>query len=110
LIDFLSTRRIVVFADRVDFRKQWNGLLTLARHAGFDPYEGDVIVFIKRDKTQLRALAGDDRGLVLVSRRFEGKVLPFLFDGSRRTLTRSELALWFEGADFTVHSRASAWR
>ncbi len=110
MIDFLSYKRVVIFADRVDFRKQWNGLLSVAYMHGFDPYHGDVLVFVKRDRTQLRALAGDDKGLVLISRRFEGSPPKFIFDGSCRSISRAELSLLFEGVDYTVHRRVKAWR
>ena len=89
MIDFLSIKRIVVFADKVDFRKGFNGLLAIASAQGFGPYDGDALVFVKRDGSQLRALTGDDKGLVLISRRFEGKAPKFLFDGSRRRLSRA---------------------
>jgi hypothetical protein len=110
MIDFLSIKRVVVFADKVDFRKGFNGLLAIACAHGYAPYEGDALVFVKRDGSQLRALAGDDKGLVLINRRFEGKAPKFVFDGSRRTLSRAELSLLFEGVEYTVNRRAESWR
>jgi len=63
---------------------------------------------------QLRALVGDDIGLFLVSRRFEGgrlrKTFAFLDDPSTTEISTAELSLLFEGASFTVHTRARAWR
>jgi hypothetical protein len=51
---------------KVDFRKRWNGLLGECQRLGFDPYAGDVVMFIKRDRRQLVAMCGDDRGLYIL--------------------------------------------
>lgn len=83
----------------VDFRKQWNGLLGEAERLGFDPYAGDLVVFVKRDRRQLRALCGDEKGLYLFSRRFEGGVFSFSFsEGGTKKMSRSCLESWFEGS------------
>jgi hypothetical protein len=99
---------------RIDFRKGLDGLLAEAYRVGAKPYEGDCVVFVKKDQTQLRALVGDRVGLYLVSRRFEGGrlrvLLRFADDPSTRTVTTGELSLLLEGASFTVHKRARAWR
>jgi hypothetical protein len=67
-----EVRRVVIFYHKVDFRKRWNGLLGECQRLGFDPYAGDVVMFIKRDRRQLVAMCGDDRGLYIFARRFEG--------------------------------------
>ena len=106
----IYVRRVIMVHSSLDFRKQWNGLLVEARRAGFEPYDGDLVVFVRRDKTQLRAISGDEKGLYLFSRRFEGGSLRFEFDGSRQSITQAELAMWFEGAHFTVHRRVRNWK
>ncbi len=65
-------KRLVIARHRLDYRKHWDGMLGECYRIGFDPYDGDCVVFVKRDRTQLRALAGDARGLFLVARRFDG--------------------------------------
>ena len=84
-------KKLVVCHERVDFRKQWNGLLAEAQKLGFSPYEGNLVVFVKRDKRQFRALTGDDKGLYLFSRRFEGGCFSFDFTGGSKTITRQNL-------------------
>ena len=90
--------RIVVCEKLVDFRKQWNGLLGEAERLGFDPYAGDLVVFVKRDRRQLRAICGDEKGFYLFSRRFEGGVFSFSFtEDGVKTMSRSCVESWFAG-------------
>lgn len=107
-------RRVLLAEHRVDFRKGFDGLLGEAYRIGANPYDGDCVVFIRKDQTQLRALVGDSLGLCLVSRRFEGGslrvLLKFAEHPSTRTISTGELSLLLEGASFTVHRRAKAWR
>jgi hypothetical protein len=107
-------KRLVVARHRVDFRKQWNGLLAESYHMGFDPYQGDCIIFIKKDRTQLRALWGDSLGLLLIARRFDAGSLrlSWLFDDAAKTqrISAAELTLFLEGATCTVGRQIKAWK
>ncbi|MFN0248603.1 MAG: IS66 family insertion sequence element accessory protein TnpB [Kofleriaceae bacterium] len=110
----VTVRRVFLAEHRVDFRKGFDGLLAETYRLGCEPYEGDCVVFIKKDRTQIRALVGDAFGLYLVSRRFEGgrlsKLLEFTERPGKRTISTGELSLLMEGSSFTVHKRANAWR
>jgi hypothetical protein len=110
----VKVRQVVLAKHRVDFRKQSDGLLGEAYRLGADPYDGDCVVFVKRDFTQLRALIGDAIGTYLVTRKFEGgrvRVLESFADRPTGTpITTGELSLLLEGARFTVHKRARAWK
>lgn len=110
----VKMRRVFLAEHRVDFRKRFDGLLAEAYRIGAQPYDGDCVVFLKRDRTQIRALVGDGYGLYLLSRRFEGGrlrlLLQFAEEPTRRTISTGELSLMLEGASFTVHKRAKAWR
>lgn len=107
-------RRVLIAEHRTDFRKRFDGLLGEAYRLGADPYAGDCIVFLKRDRTQLRALTGDRLGLYLVCRRFEGGSLranfAFVREPTCSTISMAELGLLFEGASFTVHRRVREWQ
>ena len=110
----VTIRRVILAQHKVDFRKGPDGLLGEAYRMGADPYQGDCVLFLKRDHTQLRALIGDGIGLYLVTRRFEGGRLRLLQSFTQRPLgapiSTGELALLLEGARFTVHRRARAWK
>lgn len=109
-----TIRRVFIAEHRVDFRKHFDGLLGEAYRLGANPYEGDCVVFIRNDHTQVRAILGDRLGLFLMYRRFEGgrlkKTFSFVADPSCKSISLAELSLLLEGATFTVHSRAKAWR
>ena len=106
----VTIHRVFLAAHRVDFRKQISGLLAEAYKLGANPYQGDCVVFVKGDQTQVRALVGDGVGLYLVSRRFEGgrlrTLLAFAESPEATTVSTAELSLILEGASFTVHRRA----
>jgi transposase len=110
----VTIRRVLLAQHRVDFRKGLDGLLAEAYRLGAQPYDGDCVVFVKRDHTQLRALVGDGVGLYLVSRRFESGrlrlLLAFAAEPSAQSISTAELSLLLEGATFTVHTRARPWR
>jgi hypothetical protein len=107
-------RRLVIAQHRVDFRKQWDGLLGECYRMGFNPYDGDCVVFIKRDRTQLRALMGDARGLILIARRFEGGrlELDWVFGDPPRSevISSAQLTMLLEGATCQVHKRVPEWK
>ena len=110
----VKVRRVFLALHRVDFRKRYDGLLAEALQLGADPYAGDCVLFIKGDHTQLRAIVGDSVGLYLVCRRFEGgrlrNLAAFARDPQATEISTAELSLLLEGASFTVHRRAAAWR
>ena len=110
----VKIRRVFLARHRVDFRKRFDGLLAEAFQLGADPYEGDCVLFVKRDHTQLRAIVGDGVGLYLICRRFEGgrlrNLAAFAPQPGAAEISTGELSLLLEGANFTVHQRARAWR
>lgn len=110
----VNIRRVFLARHRVDFRMRFDGLLGQAYHLGADPYAGDCILFVKRDRTQLRAIVGDAVGLYLICRRFEGGslhgLLAFVDDPSVSEISTAELSLLLEGASFTINKRAKPWR
>jgi len=108
----ITPKRLVIARHHVDFRKGWDGLLGESYRLGFDPYAGDCVVFIKRDRTQLRALLGDCLGLVMVSRRFDGGSLklPRATASGPQVVSMSEVSLLLEGATCTVERRVRPWR
>jgi transposase len=110
----VKIRRVLLAQHRVDFRKRFDGLLAEAYRLGAQPYDGDCVLFVKRDHAQLRALVGDGVGLYLISRRFEGGrlrlLLAFAEQPTAKTISTAELSMLLEGATFTVHKRAREWR
>ena len=110
----VNVRRVLLAEHRVDFRKSFDGLLAEAYQLGARTYDGDCVIFVKKDRTQIRAVVGDNLGLYLIYRRFEGgrlrALLAFADDPGAKIISTGELSLLFEGSSYTVHKRASAWR
>ena len=106
----LTISRVILVYEHLDFRKQWNGLLSEARKLGFEPYDGDMVVFVKKDRTQIRGICGDGKGLYLISRRFEGGRLRFLFGKGKKEISLAELSLWLSGTHFTIHRTVRNWK
>jgi hypothetical protein len=48
----VKVRRVLLARHRVDFRKRFDGLLAEAFQLGADPYDGDCVLFVKRDHTR----------------------------------------------------------
>ena len=112
---FPSTPREIYYAEHcVDFRKRFDGLLSECYRMGLDPYRGIGVLFIKKDRGQLRFLFGDDRGLFLVCRRFDGGSLKdqfrFVREPTCREISVGELSLLMEGSSYVVKRRVKAWR
>lgn len=104
-----NVTQVVISLGVVDFRKHWNGLLGEAERLGYSPYDGNMVVFVKRDKRQIKALCGDDKGLYLFSRRFEGGCFHFQFSSGIQSISRKELEDWFSGSQ-VVKKNVSPWR
>lgn len=108
------TKRIVIIKNRTDFRKGFNGLLADSYKFGFDPYQGDFLVFVKSDRSALRCLVGDARGLYLLSRRFEAGQVSRSWTTSEKgglaDISSAELALILEGVHFTIQKKIKSWK
>jgi hypothetical protein len=110
----VTVQRVFLAKYGLDFRKRFDGMLAESYRMGANPYDGDCVVFVKRDHTQLRALVGDAVGLYLICRRFEGgrlkQLMKFAEAPEASHISTAELSLLLEGASFTVHTRARRWR
>ncbi len=99
-----TTRQIRVWActEPVNMRKSFDGLYAIARHhMGRDPLEGDMYLFVARDRKQARVLYFDGTGLVVVAKRLERGKFNGPWEGDRDKpwcLTQSELSLFLEGS------------
>lgn len=97
-------RRVTVFAyaQPTDMRKGFDGLSALVT-AGLqrDPLNGDVYIFVSRDRVRAKVLQWDGTGLCIYAKRLERGRFARLWreDGDAPiTLTVSELELFLEGS------------
>lgn len=90
-------RSVHVFSSPVDMRKSYDGLFALVREE--KPLDGDVFLFVSKDRTRSKALFWDGSGFNIWMKRLEkGR---FADVWKRQRLTLSELQLFFEGAKET---------
>jgi transposase len=99
-----SGRRVTVYAyaDAVDMRKGFDGLSALVT-AGMqrDPLNGDLYIFVSRDRVRAKVLHWDGTGLCVYAKRLERGRFARLWreDGDAPvTLTVSELDLFLDGS------------
>jgi transposase len=97
-------RRVSVYAyaQPTDMRKGFDGLSALVTEGlQRDPLNGDVYIFVSRDRVRAKVLHWDGTGLCIYAKRLERGRFAHLWrdDGeSPMTLTVSELDLFLEGS------------
>lgn len=109
----VTTRQIRVWAcaEPVNMRKSFDGLYAVARHhMEREPLEGDMFLFVAKDRKQARVLYWDGTGLVIIAKRLEKGRFNAPWEGDREKpwcLTPSELSLFLEGSRLVGHFEVS---
>lgn len=106
-------QRIWLARHRVDFRKAHNGLLAEAYKMNLDPFNGDVVIFIGRNRRRLKVLYADTTGMWISSKIFTLEAmktrLQFLSEPSCQSITPAELAMLIEGTRYTVEKKVASY-
>ena len=108
--------RVWVHREPVDMRKQYDGLWALATHAmKRDVFDGDLFVFIGRNRRRAKVLYWDGTGLCLLQKRLDrGRfIAPWLRKNDETLeLSAAELALLLQGCEWVGVTRLSppAWK
>jgi|SRR5271165_5488063 len=101
--------RIWLAQHRVDFRKQHQGLLAESYKMCLDPFKGDVVIFIGKNRRRIKVLYADGTGLLVTAKVFTLEAmktqLQFLSEPSCKSITRAELEMLMEGARYTVEKK-----
>ena len=101
-------KRVILFSGKVDFRKRFDGFLALCYKNNYDPYGGDCILFLSKNKREIRAFFGDNFGLYLVCRRFDGGGIKFLLH--KKEFTEGEVRLLFQGTEVFIQNQVVPWK
>lgn len=93
--------RVFAFTEPVDMRKGFNGLEGIVRNElGRDLTEGDLFLFVAKNRKRAKVLLFDGTGLCVYAKRIEvgrfGRLRKC--DGELR-MTMSELSLFLEGSE-----------
>jgi transposase len=108
-MSFTPTQQIRVWAcaEPTSMRKSFDGLHAVVRNQmGREPLDGDMFLFVARDRKQARVLHWDGSGLVIVAKRLEKLRFNAPWEGDRSKpwcLTPTELALFLEGSRLVGH-------
>jgi len=106
-------RRIFLICNRIDGRKQHDGLLAEAFKMNLDPFRGDAIIFVGRARRRIRALYADSTGLWLSTKKFTNEAMKtnfrFLKDPTYTKITQGELAMFMEGSSYTIGKSVSPY-
>jgi len=105
--------RIWLARHRVDFRRQHDGLLAEAYRMNLDPFSGDIVIFIGRNRRALKVLYADPQGLCLKWKKFTLEAmktrLKFLLEPACQSITAAELAMLMEGSSYTIGKKVAAY-
>ena len=105
--------RVWLARHRVDFRKGHGGLLSEAYKMALDPFAGDIVLFVGRNRRRLKVLYADATGLWVSSKLFTMEAmktaLQFLTEPSCTSITTAELALILEGARYTIDKQVCVY-
>jgi len=91
---------VFMYGDPVDMRKSFDTLSALVAHEmKRDLLEGDLFLFVGRDRKRAKVLYFDGTGLCLLSKRLEQGQFGAPWKLRRSEMTLSELALFIEGSE-----------
>jgi len=101
--------QVWAYAGPCDLRKGYEGLYALiVSELGADPLSGDNFLFINRRRTHCKVFAFDGTGLCILSKRLEQGQFAAVWQraqGSKISLTTSELALFLDGSELVGRRR-----
>jgi len=113
MINSFKPKRFFVAQHVVDFRKGHAGLLSESRALGLEPYAGDMIAFVSKDKSKIKIIVGDDTGLTLIHKSFSTGTIKTkigFIDNSKATeVSYAELLLLLEGSAYKIEKRTKKW-
>lgn len=93
---------VFVHDEPTDMRKSFNTLSALVEHAmKRDLLEGDLFLFVSRDRKRAKVLYFDGTGLCLLAKRLEQGQFSAPWKQRRKEMTLTELALFIEGSQAT---------
>ena len=91
---------VFMYGEPVDMRKSFDTLSALVAHEmKRDLLEGDLFLFVGRDRKRAKVLYFDGTGLCLLSKRLEQGQFGAPWKQRRSEMTLSELALFIEGSE-----------
>lgn len=105
--------RIWLVKHRVDFRKGHNGLLAECYAMGVDPYKGNLVLFVGKNRRRLKIIYADPTGLWISSKIFTMEAMKtqfkFLQNPHCENITMAEFSLLLEGSSYIIKKRVATF-
>ncbi len=93
-----ETRRVYAYAEAVDMRKSFDGLLGVTRQVHeADGLSGDMYVFVNRRRTLAKILCWDRTGWCVLAKRLERGRFELRQGEDKQELSQQELELLLDG-------------
>jgi hypothetical protein len=109
----INNQKIWLIHHRVDFRRAHNGLLAEAYKMSLNPFAGDVLIFIGRNRRRIKVLHADETGLWVSAKFFTIEAMKtkfkFLLEPGCEEITPAELAMLMEGSRYTVEKKVKTF-
>ncbi|MEJ0049606.1 MAG: IS66 family insertion sequence element accessory protein TnpB [Methylovirgula sp.] len=98
--------KVFLASHPIDFRKGMDGLLSLVRDAGSDPFDGALYVFRAKRADRIKIVFWDGSGVVLYAKRLETAQFCWPKIGHHRVhLNQAQLMALVDGMDWKrVHA------
>lgn len=113
MISYAGNFRIWLARHRVDFRKGPHGLLGECYKIGIDPYKGNLVIFIGRNRRRLKVIYADSTGLWVSTKIFSMEAMKtqfkFLQDASCEDISSAEFSLLIEGSSYEIKKRVATF-
>lgn len=78
-----------------------------------DPFSGDVVIFIGRNRRSIKVLYADGTGLWVSAKKFTLEAMKtkfgFLIEPSCESITAAELAMLVEGSSYTLGKKVAVY-
>ena len=78
-----------------------------------DPFAGDIVIFIGRNRRSIKVLYADGTGLWVSAKKFTMEAMKtrftFLLEPSCESITAAELAMLVEGSSYTLSKKVAVY-
>ena len=105
--------RIFLATEPCDMRKGPDGLYSLVRQYGLDPFAGHLYVFVSRRRNRIKILTWSAGGFLVLYKRLErGRFrMPQLAEGEVTVrLDATQLTMLLDGIDYSRVRRPRLWQ
>jgi len=112
MLSLSASVRIFLSSEPTDMRKGHDGLYSLVRQYGLDPFTGHFFVFVSKKRNRLKLLTWTEGGFVVLYKRLERGRFKIPKPAPGETTVRleaSQLSMLLDGIDYSRVRRPKLW-